>query len=138
MYFPSKKDVLFFIIIWGSILATIFVAFYRIEVPSSVGSILGKIFLLLITVLLLWTWFNTGYTIKDSKLTIRSGPFKKKIKVEDITKITKVKHPLAAPALSIDRLEIMYSNYNLILISPKNEQELIDQLLTENPQIRIG
>ena len=42
-----------------------------------------------------------------------------------------------APALSVDRLEILYSNYKVINISPKDEKEFIRLLVTNNPNIAI-
>ncbi|PXW83793.1 hypothetical protein DFR56_11478 [Pseudogracilibacillus auburnensis] len=54
MYFPSKKDSWFILLIWGFIL--IFIVSLVYDVKSS-NSYLGSIFLLCTIGLLLWLWF---------------------------------------------------------------------------------
>lgn len=41
-------------------------------------------------------------------IQVQSGPFKSSISSNDIEKVRKTKNPFTAPALSIDRLEILY------------------------------
>ncbi|WP_010094584.1 PH domain-containing protein [Ornithinibacillus scapharcae] len=93
--------------------------------------------MILIAILLLWFWFKTAYIVKDGNLRVVFGPFSKVIMISDIQKISKSKNPLAAPALSIDRLKIQYGKYDVLLISPKNEREFIIQLIQENAQIQL-
>lgn len=91
----------------------------------------------MITIPLIWIWFRTGYRIKDSNIVIYFGPIRRTIIIDDIKKISKVKHPFTAPALSVDRLEIMYRKYEVVTISPKKEREFIELLLKRNPQIQV-
>lgn len=100
-------------------------------------SILGYIISALLLILLLWIWFGTGYEIEKAVLKVRSGPFKSKIEIKEIKKIRKTKNPFTAPALSVDRLEILYSNYEVINISPKNEAAFVHHLLAVNPNIQV-
>lgn len=100
-------------------------------------SIPGYIIATLILTLLLWIWFGTGYKVEGEFLKVRYGPFKSKIKIKEIKNIRRTKSPFTAPALSVDRLEILYSTYDVISISPKSESELIHSLLVINPSIQL-
>lgn len=86
---------------------------------------------------LLWIWFGTGYLIEDEKIKIKNGPFKWKVKIQDINSISKKKSLLATPALSVERLVLHYGKYGKMLLSPKNEKEFFELLLAKNPQIKL-
>ena len=141
MYFPSKKDIWFFLLIWSSILVIVLLPFILTESTGtqfiSSDSVAGRILSIVITAPLAWIWFRTGYTIEDGKMKIKFGPFRWTIKIEDIKKINKTRNPFSAPALSIDRLEILYGKYDVVSISPKNEHEFVELLLKENSRILV-
>lgn len=129
MYFPSKKDMWLFVIIWATIFVCIIPAVVNQEL---VGLLIG----LPIAIFLGWFWCATGYTIEKEELIIRFGPFKKVIRITDISKINKTKNPFSAPALSLDRIEIVFK-YDYVHISPKREREFIELLLKDNPEIQL-
>jgi len=87
--------------------------------------------------LLIWVWFGTNYRIENEFIQIKYGPFNERIAIQDITNISKKKSILITPALAMDRIVLRYGKYGELLISPKNEDEFIDLLLTKNPAIRI-
>lgn len=141
LYFPTKKDIWFYLIIWGLV---IFMMLFYIFGGKPVGwqlitynSIPGYIISVLILTLLLWIWFGTSYKIEREFLKLKYGPFKSKIKIDEITKIRRTKSILTAPSLSVDRLAIHYSNYAVINISPKNESEFAYMLLGVNLSIQL-
>lgn len=68
-----------------------------------------------------WLLYATDYTVTDSQLLVRSGPFKWRIKRSDIRDITPTRNPLASPALSLDRLKVSYGNHGFVLVSPKDK-----------------
>jgi hypothetical protein len=59
------------------------------------------------------------------------------IEIKSIRKIYRTNNPLSSPALSLDRLAIVYNKFDEILISPKERNEFIDELLKINPSIEI-
>ncbi|MCZ6939325.1 hypothetical protein EJ131_01650 [Bacillus mycoides] len=130
MEFPSKKDVwlypIFFIVL-GACFAPIFAG--------------REYFLLFFTIplaiLFSWSWFSTKYIVKEEIIIITSGPVKKRIFIRDIKRISNTKNPIAAHALSFDRLEIVYGSYETELISPRNKEEFILLLKRKNPGIEI-
>ncbi len=141
MYFPSKKDIWLAFIIWGVILLIILIYIFDGEPIGwkiiTYKSVLGYIMSLLIKGMLLWLWFGTGYKVEEGLIKIRYGPFRSTVKIEEVTKLSAVKNPLAAPALSIDRIEILHGKYNMAIVSPKNKTDFIRILVTENPDIQV-
>lgn len=140
MYFSPRKDLLFFILIWGVIAALVLFAFLNLEATGNQfirsDSILGKILTLLLTIPLLWIWFGTGYIVKNNKLFFKFGPIKWHIKIKEIKTIKKAKSPFVAPALAVNRIRITYGTKpEAIDVAPKQEKEFIEVLLKTNPEI---
>lgn len=133
MFFTSKKDIFYFLIIWGSVaFVSLSVIFdFSLNILSIFGDILG----LSVVEFLIWIWFGTSYRVKNKYIAIKYGPFKEKISIQDINRIGKKKSILVAPALAIDKVLLRYGKYGEILLSPKKEKEFINLLLIKNPQI---
>ncbi|MDE5413377.1 PH domain-containing protein [Alkalihalobacterium chitinilyticum] len=131
MHYRSKKDLWLGVIIWATILVSLMMPILGREWIAFVIAIP-------IAGFMMWLWFGTGYLLAEQQIKVKYGPFKKTIKIGDISKINKSKNPLSAPALSINRLEIVYGKfYDFTLISPVNEREFILELLKENPNIQL-
>lgn len=130
MYFKSKKDTWFALLIWGVI---ILMMWLMIVDKSIIIYITG----ILTIFLFLWFWFGTSYKIKEKQLKIKSGPFRYTVNIEDIKKLKASKTLLAGPALSIDRIEILHKKYDVTIVSPKDKSEFIRTLLTKNKYIEI-
>ncbi|MFD0767784.1 PH domain-containing protein [Bacillus sp. CGMCC 1.60114] len=131
MYFPSKKDLWLYPIYFGCIIACFVPLFIRRDYEA-------LFFTIPFAILLIWSWFTTGYKINNELLIIQNGPIKKRIPIKDIKKITQTKNPLASSALSIHRLEIIYdSNFGMALVSPKDKQKFASLLESMNPQIEV-
>lgn len=80
---------------------------------------------------------NTNYTITtDATLRIKCGLFLNLlIPIASIKKIVPTKTILSSPALSLDRIEIFYNQYDSVIISPENKEDFIIQLQHINPAI---
>ncbi|WHT85878.1 PH domain-containing protein [Bacillus cereus] len=130
MEFPSKKDAwlppILFIVV-GACFAPIFAG--------------REYFLLFFTIplaiLFMWSWFSTKYIVGEETITIRSGFVKKRIFIRDIKQISNTKNPIAAYALSLDRLEIVYGAHQTEIISPKDKEQFINHVKNKNPHIEI-
>lgn len=138
MYFVSKKDILYFVVIWG----TMAIAFVSTIIPviyaSSIFHLLWGLPGLVIIGFFIWLWFGTGYEVENDTVIIQHGPIKQTVKVRDIKKISKNKSVWAAPSLTTDRLVIQYGKYDWdIFVSPRKEYEFIKLLLSKNPEIKI-
>ena len=141
MFFPSKKDAWMGGIIWFSALFLIISPIFFPDIgvwmtPDFLDKPWIKVAILSsIGLFLLWIWFKTGYTIEEGLVTIQVGPFKKKIRIEEIESIRETKNPFSSPALSSDKLEINYARFETVAISPKDKTEFVRQLLVQNPAI---
>lgn len=59
--------------------------------------------------------------------------------MKEIRKISKTKNPLAAPALSFDRLEILYgSQFETELVSPRDTKRFVSLIKSTHPQIEVA
>ena len=61
----------------------------------------------------------------------------KKIEIKSIKKIYSTNNPLSSPALSLDRIAVVYNKYDEVLISPKEREVFIRELLKINPNIEV-
>ena len=83
-------------------------------------------------------FFATSYTIIGNNLEIRCGFFYyKKIAIAKIYKIRSSRSWQSSPAVSLDRLELFYDKYDSVLISPKDKQRFINELLKIEPTIDV-
>ncbi|WP_100010844.1 PH domain-containing protein [Lentibacillus sediminis] len=130
MYFRSRKDTWLTILIWG-------IALFGVAVPIAGGNIFGMLFILPLSLVLLWFWFQTGYKIEGDLIRIKYGPIRMKVEIQKIIQIRKHRSIFAAPALSIHRLEINSGRFNIISISPENEKEFINEILKINPELEM-
>ena len=60
-----------------------------------------------------------------------------KINIHSIRKIYRTNNPLSSPALSLDRIVVVYNTYDEVLISPREREEFIQELLKINPNIEV-
>ncbi|MGP4073541.1 PH domain-containing protein [Piscibacillus sp. B03] len=132
MYFPSKKDW------WMGLL------FFSIPVLMLIESLrTGTIDLFIVAFIIgsafMWLWVSTGYRIENETLYVQYGPFKRKIDITKISKLKKTRSVWSAPALSLDRVEILYDrDFKIALISPRNQDQFIEALLEQNPNIQVN
>lgn len=131
MYFASRKDLLFFCIIWGIIFFLGWMYFY------DVASVTNFIMSTCLIAFLLWIWFGTGYRIEGSMLKVTFGPFREKIAIHDITAIRRAHHPFTSPSLALRKLEITTSTHDVTYVSPKEEDAFLRALLEVNSEIRV-
>lgn len=73
------------------------------------------------------------YKIEGEYLSI----WRTKIDIKTIRKVYATRNPLSSPALSINRIAIVYNKYDEVLISPKDRGDFIEELLKVNPNIEV-
>lgn len=96
------------------------------------------IFPIIIFALVLGLCFSIKYKLDNEFLYVKNSIFgTTKIDVKDIYKIEKTWNLISSPAPSITgRVEIYFKN-DSIVISPKNSEELKNELLKINPNINV-
>ncbi len=88
-----------------------------------------------LAIVFIWSWFSTKYIVEEETIIIRAGFVKKRIFIRDIKKISNTKNPVAAYALSFDRLEIIYGSHQTEIISPKDKEKFINLVTSKNSYI---
>lgn len=136
MYFKSKKDALYTILIWGTLAILLYIIF-SISLPLGIFDVVAIIIGLALIGWFVWLWFSLRYFIENNTLIIKAGPIKQTLDIQKIQKIRKEKSVITAAALAIDRLLLQIGDYKFVSISPKNEYEFIQLLLSKNPHIQI-
>ena len=130
--FPSKVDKFLPFLFWVT------------SIPAIVIGVRERdwvIFAIMILVfaLIMYLLYDTNYTITQGNLKVHSGFIvNKNIPIAEIKFIKKTDSILSAPAASLtDRIEIFYGNSKSIVISPKDKQGFVAELLKLNSEIKV-
>lgn len=126
--YTSKIDTWLALVLVGTVAACL-IAFVFAFRTGSISAIAATLPALIIGAgLPIWLMTSTTYTLSNTTLLVKSGPFKWQVPVEQITSITPTSNPLSSPALSLDRLRIDYGRGQSIMISPKDKGQFIQDL----------
>lgn len=137
IYRPNRKVLIHFALI-GMTLLPVFIFILNPETFTEKPLILLP--LLSPLILLFWAYFDTSYKIIDEQFYYRSAFVRGKIDIATIKAITKGKTKWTAikPALARNGLIIKFSRWDDIYIPPENNDEVIADLLSINPNIKIS
>ncbi|MDR2250836.1 PH domain-containing protein [Acinetobacter sp.] len=131
MKFRSKID-WWLLLIFVVITANIILKFYQENYNYSFVSNFPHLIIYSLVIFLIWLpIFSTYYLIENNQLIIKSMIFRWKINISDITQIEPTHNPLSSPALSLDRLKIIYMKNGRIasvMISPKDKEGFLNAL----------
>jgi hypothetical protein len=135
MRFKSKVDWWMWVIFWGCAAATLWITYLLFANPHDMELWIGAIAMWgSESLLMLPLFLRTYYILCDDALYIRCWVVKERIPYTRIVSRRETRNPLAAPALSLDRLEIKYRTgkkwTSEIVISPKEKEEFL-RLLDE-------
>ena len=126
--YTSKIDTWLAVTLLFSMVICVF-ASYQLVKTGQLAAILAAVPILAIGVgLPFWLVMTTTYSLNKDRLFIKTGPFKWVVPLEAITKITPSSSLLASPALSVDRLRIVYGNGSSVMISPRNKEQFISEI----------
>lgn len=129
--FKSKID-LWFIILLGLIFGAVLVRSVVDKNWIAFGIIL------LVVIFIIHMFSTTLYIVKDKKVVIKCGYFfNKAIEIQNIRKISESHNVISSPALSFDRIEILYNKFDTILISPKEKKKFIETIKNINPEVEF-
>lgn len=137
MKFVSKKDVWLSIVLWLPLAVSTAMVLYALKegIDGTFSEVLLFFLGLVMPLFVGWMWFSTYYLLGEQELVIHSGPFRKTIPLQSIRSAAKTTSPLSSYALSLQRIELKFDRYDMVLISPKDRDFFIDQLLVRNPGI---
>ena len=127
--FRSKIDNWLLMLVAVSVIAQVasLVFFLRFEPPSGEKAV-ACVLISLVLVLILSLLVRTHYTVTPDELVIASGPFTWRIRRSLIRSVEPSRAMWSSPALSLDRLKIVYGEGKWILISPADKQGFLRAL----------
>lgn len=83
-------------------------------------------------------FLTTFYIVENEKLHVKSGfLINILIDIQQIKKISETNTIMSAPAVSFDRLEILYNKFDTVVISPKEKMQFIEAIKKINPQVEV-
>lgn len=129
------------------IIVSLIIVFFSFGLPlifkstiSSSELIIKILISILIIGLFTWCWINTYYLIERTILIAICGPFKFRIRIQDIKEIRTDQKTIAGiikPTLSWNCILIEYGDYRALSISPENQDIFINTLTDVNKEIKI-
>ncbi len=130
--FPSKVDKAIIVLFLVTSIPAIAVGIK--EKDWAVFAIMAASF-----VFVLYLLYDTNYTITQGNLKVHSGFIvNKNIPIAAIKSIKKSDSILSAPASSFsDRIEVFYGESKSIIISPKEKQAFVEELLKQYSEIEV-
>jgi len=129
--YPSKIDLWILILIIAIPTSLIGLGIYTIENGTSgIITLASGVFFAFLMILLL---VPLHYTITPEFLEIRYGIIKEKVKYEDIKEVRPTNDLTSAPALSLQRIEIVLEDKSK-LISPQNRDQFIQEIQKKIPR----
>lgn len=101
------------------------------------GAIFPAAVVLLAWGLFAWLLFGTAYVLtEDHRLIVRSGPVRRTVNLASIRSIRPTTSMWSAPALSLNRLEIVTDGAPLV-ISPADRKRFLAELVRRAPDIKL-
>ena len=83
-------------------------------------------------------FLTTFYIVENEKLHVKSSfLINILIDIQQIKKISETNTIMSAPAVSFDRLEILYNKFDTVVISPKEKMQFIEAIKKINPQVEV-
>lgn len=92
------------------------------QAPSPATTVAALLLVVLGVVLPLWILFDTRYVVHGGVLQVRSGPFRWRVPLAEITNVAASSSPVSAPALSLTRLRIDHGRGRSLLVSPEDPE----------------
>lgn len=139
MKFIPKRDRWLSIVIWLSVVILVLAGLSPLFVEGAgvVGGTIILLFCFAFAVFMAWLWRGTYYAITESELFIRNGPFTKSIPFDSITKVKPIQSWIASAATSSRRVEIHYGKYEVVHVSPLDQEAFIAELKTRCSHAQI-
>ena len=123
MTFQSKMDSWLVVLIVATSVAVV-VAMVPIIMQSQGMQLFIVIpIMMLAAVLPIWLLMTTRYVVDKEMLRIHCGPFRWKIRLDEIESIKATRNPLSSPALSLDRIMIRYRKRGRVMVSPVDKEK---------------
>jgi len=127
--FKSKEDSWIVGITYLASVISLYSVFHVLNESISTESLFIAIFLFLVgCVFPIWLVVSLRYKVSQDLLKITCGPFRWNIPLEEIKSVKPSGLIASAPALSLDRLLIIYGKGQVVLVSPADKSGFISAI----------
>ena len=127
--FKSKQDTWLIAVLYLSRLICFFASAYVLaEGVSATNIIIATLTSLIGGIFPIWLIVSLRYKIDEKMLNITCGPFSWKIELSSIKSVEPSTDMASSPALSLDRLLIVYGVGEVVLVSPNDKEGFISAL----------
>src|SRR5688572_4201472 len=137
LVFRSERDGWLVILLWSAVVLMALGIVPVLAAGITVATLLPLVALPAGIALSLAVLYGTYYRLGATVLSVRSGPFRWTIPLDQIQSVVPSNDPTASPACSLDRLAIGYSgNVEPLLISPENREAFLETLIRRCPALQ--
>jgi TM2 domain-containing membrane protein YozV len=121
--YRSKIDAWLLVVLIAAMAVSGFGALQSISAGTTGGWLTGIAIALIGIGLPLWLLLATYYRFETGELIVRCGPFRWRIPISEIVEVVPTSNPISSPALSLDRLKIVFGAGRTLLVSPREKEE---------------
>jgi hypothetical protein len=127
-WYPSKVDWWLAIILVAGPLASL--GGFASALSNGSGVAVAGLGVAVFAAIYLGLVFPMRYGIDDTHVIVRHGLIRQRIPLRDITQVYETRSPLSSPALSLDRIRIVFGTgmFKSAMISPAAKQEFLAEL----------
>lgn len=126
--FKSKIDKWVLVCLALSTIACLMGASVMLKIGGTFNYALAAVVIIAGAGIPLWILVSTRYIVSEDELKIVSGPFSWIIAISVIKSVQETQSTITSPALSFDRLEIIYGEDKAIIVSPLDKAGFVKQL----------
>jgi hypothetical protein len=127
--FKSKRDPWLVVVIYlNSFICFLASAYVLTEGVSAPNIIIATLTSFIGGIFPIWLIISLRYMIDRKMLSITCGPFSWEIELSSIRSVEPSNEMTSSPALSLDRLLIVYGVGKAVLVSPKDKEGFIHAL----------
>lgn len=107
-------------------------------VTGDTGAVVGAVLTLaLVGALYLGGVWPNAYEVDERELVVRFGLVRSRIPLDQITRITPSRNPLASSALSLDRIRLDRRRGSFVLVSPADRAGFVDAIRRGAPGAEV-
>ena len=132
--FRSKVDGLF--LVSAGVVVAVSIAAALGAAATGTG-VLPALVMLPGVALVFWIWRSTRYVVTETSLVVTCGLGKSSVPLAAITALRRTSTVLAAPALSLDRLEVQHAE-GVVVVSPAERERFVALVTARNPRIDVS
>lgn len=100
--------------------------------------LIGLIVLILVALLIAYLFWQTKYAIHEDMLYVSTGIGRPDVyDLKDLSRIAPSRSLLSAPALSLKRIRLSFSDGREVLISPRQQDAFLAEIRKINPKVHI-